>query len=107
MDPQILLRLRVLEAHEEGLLQRAPSATPMLHRQQNQVTFSKFIQLGAPLGLHYSQVAWACPYGVYPLASLAYLTWAPLGLHHPQAARVRPSGMYRSYIYLELACPLT
>ena len=54
MSLQSLPRLKVLEAHEERLLQRAPSTTPTLLRQQNQVTFSKFIQLGAPLGLHYS-----------------------------------------------------
>ena len=101
---QSLPRLRVLAAHEERLLQRAPSATPTLLRQQNQVTFSKFIQLGAPLGLHYSQVARACPCGVYPLASLVYPAGgAPRAASSP--GRSGPTQWHVSFLHLpKLVC---
>ena len=61
-------------AHEESFLRRTPSAAPTLLHLQNQVTSSKLVKLGAPLGLHYSQAVWVRPCGVYPfLMSLAYL----------------------------------
>ena len=42
-DPQSLPRLRAPVAREEQFLHRVPSAAPTLLRQQNQMTFSKFI----------------------------------------------------------------
>ena len=66
LGPQSLPRLRAPVAREELPLRGTPSAAPSLLRRQNQVTFSKFVQLGAPLGLHYSQAAWVRPCGMYP-----------------------------------------
>ena len=43
LSPQSLPRLRAPVAHEEPFLHRVPSAAPTLLRQQNQVTFSKFV----------------------------------------------------------------
>ena len=48
--PQSLPRLKAPVAREEQPLRHASSATPTSLRQRNQVTFSKFIQLGAPPG---------------------------------------------------------
>jgi len=82
--PRASRGLGSLAAHDERLLQRAPSATPTLLRQQKQVTFSKFIQLEAPLGLHYSQVAWACPCGEYPTTFFSLPHWgAPRAASSP------------------------
>ena len=66
LDPQSLPRRRAPVAREKRPLRRVPSAAPTSLHQQNQVTFSKFIQLGAPLGLHHSQATWVRPYGMYP-----------------------------------------
>ena len=66
-EPQSLPRLRAPAAHEESFLQRTSSAAPTLLRLQNQVTSSKLVKLGAPLGLHHSQVVWVRPYGMYPI----------------------------------------
>ena len=70
LSPQSLPRLRAMVAHEEQPLCRIPSAAPTLLHQQNQVTFSKFIQLGAPPGLHHSQAMWVRPCGMYPFLRL-------------------------------------
>ena len=54
LSPQSLPRLRAPVAHEESFLRRTPSVALTLLCLQNQVTSSKLVKLGAPLGLHYS-----------------------------------------------------
>ena len=49
-EPQSLLRLRASMAREEQPLHHAYSAAPTSLRQQNQVTFSKFISWERPSG---------------------------------------------------------
>ena len=54
----------------------------------------QFIQLGALLRLHHSQVVWACPRSVYPFASLAYLVGAAPRAALSPSRVVRPYDMY-------------
>ena len=79
-----------LGAREDRLPQPTESATPTLLRpQHHQVTsFEFYFQLGAPLGLHYSQAAWVRPCGVYPFyfASISLPCWGrPSGCITPKS----------------------